>query len=782
MLALAFAAMVSCGPMEWDNTPYQPDPILPEYQKPKTVLFTANVATKTILNETDNSVAWESGDRVKFIWKDGFKISSAMESGSVTTFEVDIPAVVEKLYAVYPAEMECTLVDDELIVDFPKTLDGGSYSTSDLSIARAVATEGEWGTVLNFKKAASIVKVGVVEEFVTSLTVQAPGNEAIAGILPVSMDAEDNIKYGTPTEGASEINMSLSGPGIYWLPVFPDVALSEGLNVTIFNDGSQVGETLVSDNSLLGRGDIVEFKQPEIFNGKYYVTPHGSGSMSGYSVLNSMDINTFKSFVADADKIADFNGKTFRFSANQFSFGDDYLSFDYPDYPEEVVITLEGSVSGSKVTEFVGRTNTEDVKAGVLWPKSNTHLKVKDVRFIKTNGNSNSAAIRINTSSAKLSLEGCEFLENRTAGHGAAIAAFKGLITIDNCTFDSNEAGCGAGLFVEGPVTVNVSNSVFKENLADCRDDSYSAGAVFYAAGDAVLNFTGTKFIENLSIVGGEKAGGVVRMETSTGAAYFDRCLFDGNNTSRETSKNTASAAIFTARVAANYYFNACEFTDNTSGTANSTDCYGGKYGVLMAMYAGGTIALNNCYVHDNYGGRNIDEIWWFYIDNSDAKFILSNTSVIGDCTRYGNSSPRHKNGVIRLKRQSDYHIINSIICSNYTDGKSVGSEVAVEINSLYNKTSPELDADIQWGDDTGSGHDYYATTASFGGLDGYLWNGTLTGQNSDKLAPAETVKAAIQSADENYYNWLDEIGALDKDIEGNLRGATLWPGCYQAY
>ena len=34
-LSLALVAAFSCGPQEWDNTPYQPDPILPEFQKLK---------------------------------------------------------------------------------------------------------------------------------------------------------------------------------------------------------------------------------------------------------------------------------------------------------------------------------------------------------------------------------------------------------------------------------------------------------------------------------------------------------------------------------------------------------------------------------------------------------------------------------------------------------------------------------------------------------------------------------------------------------------------------
>ena len=779
-LSLALVAAFSCGPLEWDNTPYQPDPILPEFQKPKTVVFTANVATKTVLDQTDNTVTWEAGDRVKFVWQDGSKTASASQSGQVTTFEVDIPAVVEELYAVYPAELDVTFADGKLVVDFADMHDGGSFSSSDVSVSRSFTTDGEWNTTLDFKKVASLVKVGVVEENVTSFEIEALGKEGLAGKLELTLD-EGTLTCSTPTETSSSINVTVPGPGIYWLPLLPDVELSNGLNVTFYNNDTAVGQSIVSDTKLLARGDIVEFSQPEIFNGKYYVTPAGAGSKSGYSVLNAMDVASFMAFVSNPEKISEFNGKTFRFSANQFSFGDDYLILDYPDN-SEVVVTLEGTSNGDKVTEFIGRTNTDEpAKAGVLWPKTNTHLIVKNVKFSKTNGQSNSAAIRINTSSAKLTLEDCLFFENKTLGRGAALAAYKGLIAIKNCTFEGNTSGCGAGLFVDGPATVKVTNSTFKENVANSKADDASAGAIFYAAGDAVLHFTETDFLDNKSVVGGEKAGGVIRLESETAVAYFDRCTFKGNNTARETSKNTASAAIITARVPARYYFNACEFMENTSGTENSTDKYGGKYGVFMAMYSSGTIAMNNCYVHDNYGGRNIDEIQWFFFDHANARLILSNTSVIGDCTRYGYTSPKNKFGVFRFNRPASYHFLNSIVCSEYADGASVLCASQCEVNSLYSKTSPGKDSDTVWNGDLGSGHDYYASTSCFVGWDGYMWNGAMTGTNSDKFAPTSEINSAIESADPDFYTWLNEIGALGKDIDGRDRGNSSWPGCYQA-
>ena len=109
-----------------------------------------------------------------------------------------------------------------------------------------------------------------------------------------------------------------------------------------------------------------------------------------------------------------------------------------------------------------------------------------------------------------------------------------------------------------------------------------------------------------------------------------------------------------------------------------------------------------------------------------------------------------------------------------------ISYDVVNEIHSLYNKTSKGADSDTAWSDDTGSGHDYYGSDSCFSSLDGYMWTGTLNGTNSDKFAPTATINSAIQDVDADFYTWLESIDALGKDIEGNQRGATSWPGCYQ--
>ena len=268
--------------------------------------------------------------------------------------------------------------------------------------------------------------------------------------------------------------------------------------------------------------------------------------------------------------------------------------------------------------------------------------------------------------------------------------------------------------------------------------------------------------------------------------ARFDNCLFDGNYTNRSVQNNAASAAIINCRKGgAIYYFNACEFKGNSSGLGYSSgNEQGGTKGTVIASYASSTIAMNNCSMHDNYGARNSDEISWIYVDNASNTLVISNSTIVGDPTRC-NGTRRNAWGVLKLHSTGNYHLINNILCSMSPDdeeAQAVWCGTTLSVNSYYNKTTKDVDGRIDWGADTGSGHDYFATPDYFGGWTlPYTWNGTLIGTNSDKLAATSDVNTQLQSANSDFYSWLDSIGALGKDINGNSRGATSWPGCYQA-
>ena len=891
MLALAvFTA--ACAQVEDPTEPQNPS-------GDNVVVFEANVPTKTAISDDDKTVTWVAGDEVKFAWAGGETVSTASKDGATTTFSVQLAEEVEEAYVVYPSAVCAGVEDGKVVLDFTQALKDGQFSKADICVAKAVKTEGVWNTTLNFKNAACLIKVGVTSEETCRLQVVAVGDEIIGGNLTVSLDG-DNISFEYPEEGRTMMTMPVSAPGNYYIPVFPGVELSDGFRVNCFvpGEGEEAEPTQITPFYYNGtftteRGKIIILSEIESRLGQYYVTPDGAGAKTGHNWSNAMDVEAFKTFVTNQDNHFLLKGSTFHFSAEEFSFGDDYLVFDYSEH-SVVNLTLEGTVDGDNMTVFKGRQTQESNMAGVLWPQTNSDVTVKNVKFTGTDGASNSAAIRINNGAKKVTFENCVFDGNKTTGNGAAIIVFNSAeLIVKGCTFTGN-SGSGACIFVENDnAKVRVENSTIKEcsqtsnairikkaasfelidseisdnysyatiystsgfvgsflaertvwknnhayndlgscgwyesatdykfvdcefinnkadwgggalmfvkahailegctfqgNHADGDSDTDAAGGAIYARGEGVVvDCKDCLFKENYNFVGTDtKSGGIIRVEQSGGMARFDNCLFDGNYTNRSVQNNAASAAIINCRKGgAIYYFNACEFKGNSSGLGYSSDNeQGGTKGTVIASYASSTIAMNNCSMHDNYGARNSDELSWIYVDNASNTLVISNSTIVGDPTRC-NGTRKNDWGVIKLHTTGNYHLINNILCSFVKGGQTVwcGKDVAkgTSVNSYYNKTNPEVDGRIDWGTDTGSGHDYYASSECFGGWTlPYTWNGTLIGTNSDKLATTSDVNTQLQSANSDFYDWLSTIGALGKDINGNNRGTTSWPGCYQ--
>ena len=64
-----------------------------------------------------------------------------------------------------------------------------------------------------------------------------------------------------------------------------------------------------------------------------------------------------------------------------------------------------------------------------------------------------------------------------------------------------------------------------------------------------------------------------------------------------------------------------------------------------------------------------------------------------------------------------------------------------------------------------------------------YAWDGTLPeiNDNTFTCASLSTVAGLIQSADADFYAWLNAGGRLGVDIRGNERSTTAtWPGSYE--
>ena len=116
-LAMAFAVAACTGVEEWDNTPYTPEPVIPEPEEPGLIEFTANVATKTSLDEATGTVTWVAGDEVLFVWEGGSVTAAATISGLETKFKVKVADGIDKLYAVYPATLKASVTNGLLTLE-----------------------------------------------------------------------------------------------------------------------------------------------------------------------------------------------------------------------------------------------------------------------------------------------------------------------------------------------------------------------------------------------------------------------------------------------------------------------------------------------------------------------------------------------------------------------------------------------------------------------------------------------------------------------------------------
>lgn len=959
---------------------------------PNTVTFTAEF-TKTATTD-DHTVTWVAGDAVKFVWEGGSATAYASSSGTSTSFTVEVGADAEVVYAVYPASAGGSYDDGDVNVHFNGSRTDGSFAANDICVAKAVKTGDTWSTSLAFKNVACLMKVTVTSSDITRLQVAAVGGEAISGLLPVSIDGSGNVSTGTPSSTGSTVNMTVSTPGDYYIPVIPGNTLSRGFRINRFEGDSQVIPFFYNGIFVTTRGKIFKFNDIDAHAGQYYVTPSGAGTKSGQSWSNAMNADSFKSFIQNSDNYFLLRNATIHLSAEEFIFGD-YLQPDFSGHGE-TPFTIEGTKSGSDITTFVGGTGST---AGTLWPQSSCNLTVKNVKFTGTNGSSNRGAIRVNTAGVKLKLKDCSFDNNSTTGNGGAICLYKGDVTIEDCGFNSNSSVLGAAIYVEGATNLSVSGSTFDSNTASHNTADFGGGAIYiksqgatveingctftnnqatnkcggaicvkdgegetaltlndctfsenyakgwggailfkvsgtmdvtdcefngnYAGGDsgainpdiatctftrvsftgnhadgdfggvmwadtgdytftecefngnyttkgggviyihsaANYSFTDCDFINNHADMGGgavcivnggaevsftrgkfqgnhadgdglkngsnddsvisaggaiyatgsgvtfdctdvlfkenytyvsgtnNQIGGIIRVQQGNGLARFNHCVFDGNYTIRNFQDNQAAAAIITCRIGGvKYYFNACEFKENTSGLESwkTSNKQGGCKGTVIASYRSSKICMNNCSMHDNYGARDNDEISWIYVDNPSNTLLISNSTIVGDPTQY-NGNRKNEWGVIKLHSYGNYYFINNILCSefNTADSQTLWCGTVVQqgttVYSYFNKTSPEVDGRINWGTDTGSGHDYFATSSYFGNWsEPYTWKGTLTGTNSNMLAATADVNTEIQNADSDFYSWLNSIGALGKDINGNNRGATSWPGCYQ--
>jgi MYXO-CTERM domain-containing protein len=121
--------------------------------------------------------------------------------------------------------------------------------------------------------------------------------------------------------------------------------------------------------------------------------------------------------------------------------------------------------------------------------------------------------------------------------YGGAITILGGGATIEGCTFESNRAFDGGGIFATGAVALHISGSHFSENKAvgytgddeDLYSDYTGDGGAIHISGQGTLSIEGTSFWKNNAY----DDGGAINGQTFTGEATLSDTSFEDNSATR---------------------------------------------------------------------------------------------------------------------------------------------------------------------------------------------------------------------------------------------------------
>lgn len=461
---------------------------------------------------------------------------------------------------------------------------------------------------------------------------------------------------------------------------------------------------------------------------------------------------------------------------------------------DDAVVEIEGGVYQGNYSKG----------GGCILTGSNTHgtVIIKDALFkenyLPKNGNFG-GAIR-HESQGNLTILRTRFEGNYTeyngeneAFGGAVSIAYdqsEAEVTITDCVFIGNHTKSGGGCALcyqshssdgSGPGWMKVTNTVFQDNYCEYTGDNnlnYArhAGAVRLGHDVTDSYFDNCTFINNYTGTLNKEVkssyGGAVTFY-SDGMGYFNNCRFENNRATRGGAISVWNC------VESGIFLNGCTFSGNWISYKNGTSIYFEK-----AKY----FCMNNCSFADNTYTLNNgeDDGSWVYVNGDTDRVleecVISNCSLIGSCRTTSALDPLTAQELIHLNKIKDgksYALVNNILVAGGDQYSWWANDAS--LNGYYNVLTKKGGSSNY----NGSGDIEGKSAADFGALAWdatnlvWSWNGTLAGGFSGITASA--FASALNSASPDFRNWLQEIGALNKDQLGNARGnGAWWPGAYQ--
>ena len=519
-LILASAlAIVSCA-KEISETPTEPDDSTPEYTTITLTVAhpvmtetgaaaqenegTAEISTKTILDETTGSVSWAVGDMLKLICEDGSDFTTEAlseadlkDDGKTATFKATVPAGKALKWAVYPSDIATELTNGGKFSVTVRKVQDGIFEHASIEVGEI----GE-GNSIALKNVCALLKFKVADANTTAAKVLIGGNGA-----PLNGKANISSKILADAYTASEdvpdyqpnVEVTVNGPGTYYAAILP--AKTTGLSMQIYAaDNTLLAENISSnvlDAPRKAIKNLGELRSTPFAN-KRFVTENGTGDGSSwenawsfsklFSNLQTLKLTDHVIIMSEGiarsatslitlaagtkfkvyggypttSKGTDITGRdTKRYKTDfagmtQQKEGESVRLFNYTDG------TIETSFDGVGFTETY--QNAAEAYGGTCLIISNVQKAYFVNCRIENNKKNGSAVVRVGGTKAVVTFERCTFSNNTVSGKGLIQVQKGGNLTVRDCDFTQGNTVSGEA--PDGP---------YKDKYRVC----YKTGGVF---------------------------------------------------------------------------------------------------------------------------------------------------------------------------------------------------------------------------------------------------------------------------------------------------------------
>ncbi len=519
LLFASALAIVSCA-KEISETPTEPDNSTPEYT---TITLTAahpvmtetgaaaqenegtaEISTKTTIDETTGSVSWAAGNKLKLVCEDGSDFTTEAlteadlkDGGKTATFKATVKSGKALKWAVYPSDIKTELTTDgKFSVTVPQVQDG-MFEHASIEVGEI----GENNSIA-LKNVCALLKFKVADANTTAAKVFIGGNGApLNGKATISSEilADSYTASKDVPDYQPNVEVRVNGPGDYYAAILP--AKTTGLSMQIYSaDNTLLAEKISSNvldaprKAIKNLGKLSE----KPFANKRFVTENGAGDGSSWENAWSFskllsNLQTLKL----TDHIIIMSEGIARSASSLITLAAGTKFKVYGGYPKTSSRTdITGRDLNKYKTDFAGMTQQkegesvrlfnytdgtiETVFDGVGFTETyqnaaeaygGTCLIISNVQKayfvncrIENNKKDGSAVVRVGGTKASVTFERCTFSNNKVSGKGLIQVQKGGNLTVRDCDFTQGNTVSGEA--PDGP---------YKDKYRVC----YKTGGVF---------------------------------------------------------------------------------------------------------------------------------------------------------------------------------------------------------------------------------------------------------------------------------------------------------------